>query len=134
MTANMPPYTLGQASKASGRSKPTILQAIRNGRLTATRNDKKQWQIDPAELGRVYPTNPKIERDETPTNDNSLQATIEHLRELLSRTERERDELSRRLDEEASERRKLTAILIDQRAKTPEQEPTPPRRRFFRWW
>ena len=53
------PYTLGQAAKACGRTKPTILNAINGGRLSASRDERGQWQIDPAELARVYP--PKAE-------------------------------------------------------------------------
>jgi hypothetical protein len=34
------PYTLGQAAKATGKQKSTILDAIRNGRLSASRDDK----------------------------------------------------------------------------------------------
>jgi molecular chaperone GrpE (heat shock protein) len=47
--------TLGQASDECGKHKSTILDAIRKGRLSAKRDEKNQWQIDPAELFRVYP-------------------------------------------------------------------------------
>jgi hypothetical protein len=50
----MQPFTLNQAAKACNKSKSTLLVAIRNGRLSAKRDDKNQWQIDPAELFRVY--------------------------------------------------------------------------------
>lgn len=49
------PYTLGQAAKECGRSKPTLLSAINKGRLAANRNERGEWQIDPDELERVYP-------------------------------------------------------------------------------
>ncbi len=131
------PYTLGQAAKATGKSKPTILQAIKTGRLSANRDDKGQWQIDPAELDRVYPVSVNTERDETPNNTGLLQATIEHLRELLTRTERERDDLSRRLDDEAEERRanaaeirRLTLLLTHQPAANQNPPPLPFR---FSW-
>lgn len=133
------PYTLGQAAKATGKSKPTILQAIRNGRLSATRDDKNQWQIDPAELDRVYPVSVNTERDETHNNTSTLQAAIEHLRELLSRTERERDELSRRLDDEADERRNATAeirrlTLMLTHHQQPQQAANQNPRRAFKGW
>ena len=48
-------YTLSQAAKACGKNKATILYAIKKGRLSATRNEREEWQIDPAELSRVYP-------------------------------------------------------------------------------
>ena len=36
------PYTLGQAAKAVGKSKPTIARAIRSGRLSASRAPKPE--------------------------------------------------------------------------------------------
>jgi hypothetical protein len=48
-------YTLGEAARASGKSKPTIAKAIRTGRISAIRSDDGSYQIDEAELHRVYP-------------------------------------------------------------------------------
>jgi excisionase family DNA binding protein len=48
------PLTLGQAAQETGKSKPTILKAIRSGRLSATK-DGIEWRIEPSELFRVYP-------------------------------------------------------------------------------
>jgi hypothetical protein len=44
-------YTLG----ACGLNKSTVLRAIKAGKVSATRDEHGQWQIDPAELHRVYP-------------------------------------------------------------------------------
>lgn len=76
------PYTLGQAAKATGKQKSTILDAIRGGRLSATRDDKNQWQIDPVELFRVYPPNTETEREETPHNDSKNELLEEKIRHL----------------------------------------------------
>ena len=48
-------YTLGTASKAVGRSKATILKAIRTGKVSAEKNAHGYWSITPEELHRVYP-------------------------------------------------------------------------------
>ena len=48
-------YTLGQAAKATGKTKTTIQVAIKNGRMSASKDDLGRYQIDPAELHRVYP-------------------------------------------------------------------------------
>ncbi len=48
-------YTLGTAAKAAGKSKSTILRAIQNGVISATKGPQGNYQIDPAELHRVYP-------------------------------------------------------------------------------
>ena len=47
--------TLGQAAKQVGKSKPTLSEAIKKGRLSASKNEAGHFQIDPAELFRVYP-------------------------------------------------------------------------------
>lgn len=48
------PLTLGQAAKETGRSKPTILNAINKGRVSARKSETGAWEIEPAELFRVY--------------------------------------------------------------------------------
>lgn len=48
-------YTLGQAAKATGKSKTTVLRAIQKGKISAGRDAHGQWSIEPAELHRVYP-------------------------------------------------------------------------------
>ena len=128
----MPFFTLGQAAKATGRSKAGILDAIKGGRLSATRDDKNQWQIDPAELHRVYPLlvqpNVKSEQEQTPLNANGVihfEEKIGFLERIIGNLESERDDLRRRLDKETEERReaqtKLTALLTHQ----PKTEPSP---------
>lgn len=55
-------YTLGQAATATGRRKSTLLNAIKTGKISARKNDLGVWEIDPAELHRVYPPDQFIER------------------------------------------------------------------------
>ena len=45
-------YTLGEAAKAVGFSKPTLSRAIKNGKLSAIRLDDGSYSIDAAELER----------------------------------------------------------------------------------
>jgi hypothetical protein len=47
--------SLGQAAKLAGLGKTTLARAIKSGRLSATRRDDGGYQIDVAELERVYP-------------------------------------------------------------------------------
>ena len=47
-------YTLGTAAQATGAAKSTIFRAIKSGRISATRDEQGQWQIEPAELFRVF--------------------------------------------------------------------------------
>jgi hypothetical protein len=126
-------YTVGQAAKATGKSKPTISRAIGTGIISATKNENGSYTIEPAELHRVFP--PKqlssdetrdILRSETPALQVTLQREIELLREMLTSKDAVIDDLRERLDREGEERRKLTAILTDQRAKAPDVMVPPP--------
>jgi hypothetical protein len=51
----MTKLSLRDAAKEAGTSKTSILRAIQSGRLSAPRNDQGGYEIDPAELFRVYP-------------------------------------------------------------------------------
>jgi hypothetical protein len=72
-------YTsLGQAAKAAGVSRSAIMRAIRAHRISAGKTDTGDWQIDRAELHRVFPSAVTApERHDTP-----LQAKIDALREV----------------------------------------------------
>ena len=73
--------TLGQAANAAGKSKTTISKAVANGRLSATRDDKGQYQIQPAELFRVYPAASKPDsqtgQDKTPSEQGGVTLVLE---------------------------------------------------------
>ena len=48
-------YTIATAAAAVGRNKSAILRAINAGKFSAAQDETGEWQIDPAELHRVYP-------------------------------------------------------------------------------
>jgi excisionase family DNA binding protein len=145
--------SLGEAARRTGLSKATVQRAIKSGKLSAASvNSDGSYNIDPAELARVYELKPRdgfadpsMKQLETPTESGGLQVEVAVLRERLSAIGREREEaerryqlaadqiedLRRRLDGEAEERRKLTALLTDQSRK-PAAEPERPARRGFR--
>jgi excisionase family DNA binding protein len=111
-------YSLGEAAKEIGVSKPTVQRAIKSGRLSATRRDDGSYDIDPAELHRAFPAvtqernvTSNLKRNETAV----LQAEIDGLHEQIALLKDERDDLRRRLDAEAEERRRVTALLTDRR-------------------
>ena len=125
--------SLAQAAKAAGKSKQTLVRAIKSGKLSAIRNDDGSYTIDPAELARALPgpggtAGPMLQHGPRggAGNDPVISAgEVEGMRLLLAeRAETIRD-LRQRLDEEAAERRRLTAVLADQRT-----APAPIRR----WW
>ena len=128
-------YSLGEAANATGKQKSTILNALKKGRLSGKKNDSGQWEIDPAELHRVYEAvssnsakNDKTERYETPNKTGVLEANIEALQQQL---ERER-ELNRDLQQDRDHwRQQATALLTDQRQKSPQK---PVQGRIRRAW
>ena len=84
-------YTAGTAAKAVGKTKSTITKAIASGKLSAIKNDSGAWEIDVAELHRVYPPSPtatvEIERYETPVKTGGNSKEIEGLARLLKAAE-----------------------------------------------
>jgi predicted site-specific integrase-resolvase len=117
-------HTLGTAAHAAGVSKSTLRRAIEKGRLSATRREDGSYEIDPAELARVFPRpsadTAEMARPDTTGDTGGLQREVALLREVV-------EDLRRRLDASEAERRqaqeRLTALLTDQR---------PPKRR--KWW
>jgi excisionase family DNA binding protein len=128
--------TLGQAARLTGTSKTTLTRAIRAGRLSATRRDDGGYEIDPAELSRVYvvtPATPEtgaatgdVVHHATPASDPAatpcdpevtarlaaLDAEVKGLRELLAEVKANREELRSDRDDWKGRAERL---LTDQR-------------------
>ena len=84
-------YTLGEAAKATGKSKPTISRAIKKGVISGKKNHNGEYILDESEVHRVWPmlqvaSNDTItvKQSETDSNNNVLQHEIEMLRERLA--------------------------------------------------
>jgi DNA repair exonuclease SbcCD nuclease subunit len=117
--------TLNQAAKAAGKAKGTILKAIKDGTLSAPKDEKGRYEIDPAELHRVFPLTSHEQSEKpklTTPNDHENRIEIERLRAELKAAQTLTDnmaetvaDLRERLDREGEERRQLTAMLTDQR-------------------
>ena len=129
----MPAYTLAQAIAATGKSRSTLIRAIRSGKLSATRDESGTYLVEPSELHRIF----QAITDGMPPD---LSNGVSRHAELVARLEAEQAkniifqdtiaDLRRRLDDEAAERRRLTALLADLRAPQPAPLATPRRR----WW
>lgn len=96
--------TLAQAAKEIGLTRPGLLKAIQAGRVSAHKDDKGRWQIDPAELFRVYkPVTPTVAPTEVVTSEQQLLAQeLELTRQLLAQVTSERDHLRQSLDKALS--------------------------------
>lgn len=91
-------YTLGQAAKATGKAKGTISNAVKQGRLSASKNEKGEYQIDASELHRVYSPVQQVVKlnDVDPPLDtakiDALNAEIDRLTNMLERERTNADE------------------------------------------
>lgn len=103
--------TLRQAADLCGKSRSTIHRALKNGKLSGSRDDDGSWSIDPSELARVFPwdTTGQAQGDtkrqpETPPRDQGSEETavlrmkVEMLEQQLEREQETVEDLRRRLD------------------------------------
>lgn len=64
----MKPLSANKAAQEAGIAKKTLLDAIKSGRLSATKNEKGYWEIEPVELFRVFPATSNETTDKTETH------------------------------------------------------------------
>jgi len=124
--------TLGAAARHTGRSKSAISRAIASGKLSAVRSGRPKggWEIDPAELMRVYPRDSSGNRETGPNaTPGETTAELVALGRLLDEREATIRDLRARLDASEAERRcaqeRLTALITVER---------PPAQTSRRWW
>jgi len=150
----MTKLSANRAAKEAGIAKKTLLEAISSGRLSATKNEKGHWQIEPAELFRVYPKTgfsepekpiPTHQENTQKTTENSaLEVEVKMLREQIdlmgTERDRERQQLVDQIEAlkiEAERRSKehiqALAMLKDMRQEAPER-PVEKGRGLFGWF
>jgi hypothetical protein len=128
--------TLGQAAKHASRAKGTMSKALQGGKISAEKDDKGRWQIDPSELQRWIDANPLLNTSENHVT-TSMKTQVKMLREQMDKLEamheRERqtlvgqvEDLKVEAERRSREHMQALAVLTDQREKVAE-----PRRRFF---
>lgn len=146
-------YTAGDAAKATGRNIATITRAIKSGKISARKDASGAWQIDPSELHRVFPAfaqglqKPEMQEDATPMQDGKSSKDRTLLDEIATLRERVRSQdqlladradqiadLRTRLDLEGEERRKMAAILTDQRGTVLSESWDTTKTRRRAWW
>jgi hypothetical protein len=149
---HMPMLTLGQAAKLTGLGKTTITRAIKGGRLSANRRDDGSYEIDPAELSRVYSFRPEppetvaqsghVVHPATPAGDShdssgdpevtarlsALEEQVRGLKDLLEEVKRSRDKA-----ESASDHWREQAALTLRSLPAPKPEQAAPVERRS-WW
>lgn len=126
-------FTLRTAAQHTGTSKSTILRAIKSGRLSANRLEDGSYEIDPAELERVYPAQRMKQRATDAVEHHApaasgerntaapdattaaLTAQIEGLREILKRADATADELREDRDRWRTMAEQAQRLIPDQR-------------------
>ena len=122
-------YTLGTAAKATGKTKTAIAESIKKGRISASRDDFGRYQIDPAELHRVYPPLSEVNRSkdrqegrgetyELTEKIKVLEVQLQAITELKTQIAAERDDLREDRDHWREEATQVRRMLTDQSAAT----------------
>jgi len=119
-------YTLGEAAKATGKSKTTVQRAITKGSISASKNENGRYSIDASELHRVFPmvsTDTVAQGSQVdtsrPPDETPLQVKIEALEAML---EREREALTEMRSDRDAWKQQATALL------------SAPESKRRRWW
>ena len=108
-------YTLGQASRATKKSKTTIARAIQAGKLSGAKDVHGQWCIDPAELHRVYPPateNQVVGEEVAAARVVVLEEQLAAVRQALEDVRVDRDHWRALAEREISERRPARRGLL----------------------
>ena len=102
--------SLSKASKEASIAKSTLSEAINSGRLSADKDERGRYKIDPAELFRVFPKTTPNEQPEPqpniePNTENRLiierlQAELEAEKRITANMEETVADLRERLDKE----------------------------------
>ena len=123
--------SIREAVKLYQVSRPTLTKALKNGKLSGVQDGKGKWQIDPAELSRVYHTRTDIAKTDGQTEPANLTSKNTHFTD-------EFDTLKAQLAE-AEQRAAVAEALADERGKHIEDlrrmlpAPHEAQRRGWRW-
>lgn len=138
------PISLLQAAKLTGLDKSTLRKAVRDGRISGTRDDTGRWWVEPCEVERIYPISPAADPQANPRSsipgsapgtpgDAATDMLVTTLREALARLEKDVDRERERANQERERNDQLTADLrkLTERLAlpAPRPEPTPET-----WW
>ena len=67
--------TLAVAAAAAGVNETTLLRAIKAGKVSGNKDEHGQWDVEPAELHRIYP--PVTQRADTEAPHYQAMAALE---------------------------------------------------------
>ena len=116
--------TLGEAAKLTGKSKPTISKAVKDGKISGNKVDGV-FQIEVSELLRVYPAKTEIEEPQaskapSPSSEldalkqQHLEEKVNDLEQRLMKAEQERDQA---IQDAREDRTRFLVLLENQKPK-----------------
>ena len=73
-----------EAAERTGMSKAGIVKALRTGKVSGTKNQNGEWEIDPVELFRVYPPLSTGEHSKVEVGSESVVTMTEHLQTQIT--------------------------------------------------
>jgi hypothetical protein len=100
--------SLSAAAKQVDVSKATIHRAVKSGRVPAVRLEDGSYQIDPAELARVYPSNGSNGSGETRRNTSEavLKVELEGARQFVRSLQDQLADLRRSVQDQVDDLRR----------------------------
>ena len=109
-------YTLTEAAAAIGKSRQAVQAAIKRGTISARKSELGEWQIDPAELHRVYPP-VAASLPQSPTNNLTMDDSliVRELRERIAELRQERDDWKRQAEAWQEQANRALPAGADQR-------------------
>ena len=122
--------SLSEAATAAGIAKSTIWRAVKTGRISATRTHLGTYEVDPAELFRVFPATPKdgdlkqAAMAIAPVAMAALEAQIGALKEVSSLLKDQLEDIRKDRDAWRTQAEFTQRLLVDAR---------PRRRGIFGW-
>jgi hypothetical protein len=121
---------LSEAATAAGVAKSTIWRAVKSGRISATKTHTGTYEVDPAELFRVFPAMPRngaMKQAATPiapAATTGLDAQISALKEVSSLLKEQLEDIRKDRDAWRTQAESSQRLLVDGR---------PRRRGLFGW-
>jgi ribosomal protein S15P/S13E len=147
-------WTLGQASKETGIGKSQLSKALNSGRMSYIEKTTRGYELDPAEVYRVFPPKPKeTTAEQLETLDNTpetllyaqkiafLEEQIEALKEQIEKGEAREQQHLEREQQDKEEKKNLLDVLkkqglmlehLSKKETAPETE-QPKKRRWWSW-
>jgi len=141
-------WTLGQAAKETGIGKSQLSKALSSGKMSFVSKDSSGYQLDPAEVFRVFRSKPKkteterLETTETQIETQLHAQKIAFLERELKAMQSQLEKSEAREQQEKEEKTRLLLLLEKQglmlehlsKKETPPQEEKPQKRGLFSWF